>query len=259
LEKPLISLTEALAIGAREHIALVGAGGKTTLMFALASELQRKGRHLITSTTTKVWYEEALQAPGVLFAEANASWVKELKAGLATGGHVFLGKSLIKSGKVDGIVPSLADRLFQQTEVEYLLVEADGSAGRPVKAPAPHEPVIPKSVTEVVAVLGLEAIGRKLEPDIVFRHNLVANITGLHLGEELSVQALSKLFLHPDGLFKGSPASAKRVAFLNKLDVLPEGQKAMMLADLILSDQISQVARVVIGSLNKGRYFIRGE
>jgi probable selenium-dependent hydroxylase accessory protein YqeC len=88
---------------------------------------------------------------------------------------------------------------------------------------------------------------------------LVANITGLHLGEELSVQALSKLFLHPDGLFKGSPASAKRVAFLNKLDVLPEGQKAMMLADLILSDQISQVARVVIGSLNKGRYFIRGE
>jgi probable selenium-dependent hydroxylase accessory protein YqeC len=244
---------------AREHVALVGAGGKTTLMFALASELQRKGKHLITSTTTKVWHEQALQAPGVVFAEANSSWVEKLKAGLTRGGHVFLGRSLIESGKVDGIVPSLADRLFQQLEVDYLLVEADGSAGRPVKAPAPHEPVIPKSVTEVVAVLGLEAIGRKLEPEIVFRHDLVANITGLRPGEELSVYALSRLFLHPAGLFKGSPASAKRVVFLNKLDLLPEKQKAMMLADLILSDEMKQVVRVVIGSLNKGSYFIRGE
>lgn len=244
---------------AREHIALVGGGGKTRLMFALASELQRNGKHIVTSTTTKVWREQALQAPDVIFAEANSSWVEKLKAGLARDGHVFLGRSLIESGKVDGIVPSLADRLFQQLEVDYLLVEADGSAGRPVKAPAPHEPVIPESVTEVVAVLGLEAIGRKLEPEIVFRDDLVANITGLRQGEELSVHALSRLFLHPAGLFKGSPASAKRVVFLNKLDLLPEKRKAMMLADLILSDEMRQVVRVVIGSLNKGSYFIRGK
>lgn len=253
------TLAEALAMDAREHVALVGAGGKTTLMFALASELQRKGKRLITSTTTKVWHEQALQAPGVVFTEVNCAWVEKLKAGLATGGHVFLGRSLIGSGKVDGIVASLADRLFQELEIDYLLVEADGSAGRPVKAPAPHEPVIPKSVTEVVAVLGLEAIGRKLEPEIVFRHDLVANITGLRLGEELSVHALSTLFLHPAGLFKGSPASAKRVVFLNKLDLLPEKQKAMMLADLILSGERRQVVRVVIGSLSQGSYFIRGE
>jgi probable selenium-dependent hydroxylase accessory protein YqeC len=258
LQTPLISLTEALAIGAREHVALVGAGGKTTLMFALASELRRKGKRLITSTTTKVWHEQALQAPGVVFAEANYSWMEKLKAELATGGHVFLGRSLIGSGKVDGIVPSLADKLFQQLEIDYLLVEADGSAGRPVKAPAPHEPVIPGSVTEVVAVMGLEAIGRKLEPEVVFRHDLVANITGLHPGEELSVDALSRLFLHPEGLFKGSPTSAKRVVFLNKLDLLPERQKAALLADLILSDEKKQVVRVVIGSLSQGSYFIRG-
>jgi probable selenium-dependent hydroxylase accessory protein YqeC len=259
LEKRLISLTEALGVSAREHIALVGAGGKTTLMFALASELRRKGKHLITSTTTKVWHEQALQAPCVILADADSSWVEKLKTELATAGHVFLGRSLLDIGKVKGIDPLLADRLFQQREVDYLLVEADGSAGRPVKAPASHEPVIPKSVTEVVAVLGLEAIGRKLEPGIVFRHDLVANITGLRLGEELSVPALARLFLHPEGLFKGSPASAKRVVFLNKLDLLPDEQKALVLADLILSDEMIQVGRVVIGSLKKGMYLIKGE
>jgi probable selenium-dependent hydroxylase accessory protein YqeC len=259
LEKPLISLTEALAIGAREHIALVGAGGKTTLMFVLASELRRKGKHLITSTTTKVWHEQALQASCVILADEDFCWVEKLKAELATGGYAFLGRSLLESGKVKGIDPPLADRLFQELEVDYLLVEADGSAGCPVKAPALHEPVIPESVTEVVALLGLEAIGQKLVPEVAFRHDLVASITGLRQGEELSVPALSRLFLHPAGLFKGSPASAKRVVFLNKLDLVPEKQKAMTLADLILSDEMSQVVRVVIGSLNAGRYFIRGE
>jgi probable selenium-dependent hydroxylase accessory protein YqeC len=228
-------------------------------MFALASELRRKGKRLITSTTTKVWYEQSLQAPRVIFAAADSSWVEKLKAELATSGHVFLGRSFLESGKVEGIDSPLADRLFQDLEVDYLLVEADGSAGRAVKAPALHEPVIPGSVTEVVALLGLEAIGRKLEPEIAFRHDLVANITGLRPGEELSVPALARLFLHPAGVFKGSPASAKRVVFLNKLDLLAEEQKALMLADLILSDERVPVGRVVIGSLRKGTYHIRGE
>jgi probable selenium-dependent hydroxylase accessory protein YqeC len=257
LENPLISLTEALGIRTREHMALVGAGGKTALMFALASELRRKGKHLITSTTTKVWHEQALQAPRVIFADTDPSWVEKLKTELATAGHVFLGRHVLESGKVKGIEPSLLDRLFQELKVDYLLVEADGSAGCPVKAPAPHEPVIPGSATEVVALLGLEAIGRKLGPEIAFRHDLVKSITGLRDGEELTAPALSRLFMHPSGLFKGSPASAKRVVFLNKLDLLPDDREALVLAGLILSDERTQVGRVVIGSLKKGMYFIR--
>jgi probable selenium-dependent hydroxylase accessory protein YqeC len=259
LKRRTNSLAEALAIDAREHIALVGAGGKTTLMFALASELRQKGKHLITSTTTKVWHEQASQARSVILVGADCHWEEKLKTRLAAAGHVFLGTSLLESGKVEGIDPSLADRLFQQMEVDYLLVEADGSAGRPVKAPALHEPVIPDSVTVLVALLGLEAIGRKLGPEIAFRHDLVAGITGLREGEDLSVRALSRLLVDPVGLFKGSPASAKRVAFLNKLDLLPDEEKALALADLILSDERKQVARVVIGSLKKGMYLIRGE
>jgi len=78
-------------------------------------------------------------------------------------------------------------------------------------------------------------------------------------GEDLSVSALSKLFQHPAGLFKGSPDSARRVVFLNKLDLLPEEGEAMKLADLILSDRMKQVERVVIGSLKKGEYVLKGE
>ncbi|MGD8986191.1 MAG: hypothetical protein PVI53_19355, partial [Desulfobacteraceae bacterium] len=68
--------------------------------------------------------------------------------------------------------------------------------------------------------------------------------------------ALSRLFLHPEGLFKGTPISAKRVAFLNKLDLIPEGQEVRNLADLILGEKDSQVDQVVIGSIQESIYKI---
>ena len=47
-------LTTALGLGAKEHVAIVGAGGKTSLMFALAEELRMHGGRIVTGTTTKV-------------------------------------------------------------------------------------------------------------------------------------------------------------------------------------------------------------
>jgi probable selenium-dependent hydroxylase accessory protein YqeC len=64
------------------------------------------------------------------------------------------------------------------------------------------------------------------------------------------------VFLHPEGLFKGTPTYAKRVAFLNKLDLIPEEQGAMDLADLILGERGCQVDRVVIGSIKESIYKI---
>jgi probable selenium-dependent hydroxylase accessory protein YqeC len=151
----------------------------------------------------------------------------------------------------------LADTFYRELPLDYLLVEADGSAGHPVKAPALHEPVIPKSVTIVLALLGLEALGRTFTPETVFRPELAGKITGLKLGEELAASALAKLFLHPQGLFKGSPASAKKMAFLNKLDLLPEESRATDLADLILADPKNEVAQAIIGSLKKRSYLIK--
>lgn len=249
-------LSTALAFEPREHLALVGGGGKTSLMFALAEELCRKDKRVITTTTTKIWHHEALRSPFVAFSEADPSWRDELGERFRMHGHIFLCHSLLDSGKVEGISPSLADELYQDLEADYLLVEADGSAGHPVKVPAEHEPVIPPHVTMVVAMLGLEALGRPLAPEIVFRIDLFRRVTGLNLGQRLAPAILSKLFLDSEGLFKGTPPSVKRVAFLNKLDLLPEGQEARDLAYLILEHTEIGIDRVVIGSVMEGIYLI---
>lgn len=258
MEKAVSSLKDALGLEEREHLALVGGGGKTSLMFAMAEELRQSEKRVVTSTTTKIWHHEALNSPLVVFLESDASWRGKLREELYIHGHVFLAQSLLDSGKVSGISPSIADELYQEGAMDYLLVEADGSAGHPVKAPAEHEPVIPPLVTEAVAMMGLEAVDQPLGPDTVFRVDLFRKITGLNPGQRLTPPVLSRLFQDPKGLFKGTPPSAKRVAFLNKLDLLAEEQEASDLAHEILGDSGGEIDRVVIGSIKKGIYLVRG-
>jgi len=249
-------LAAALALEPREHVALVGGGGKTSLMFALADELIGKNRRVITSTTTKIWHHEARKAPCVAFTQSHLSWKETLRGGLKTEGHAFLAQSLLESGKVEGISPSLADALYGEEKIEYLLVEADGSSGHPVKAHADHEPVIPLSATMVVAMSGLEAVGKRVGPEVVFRLDRFIELTGLITGERLTPPVLAGLFLERGGLFKGTPPSSKKVVFLNKYDLLTEEQEAGQLAHIILDNSSGPIDRVVIGSVRKSKYFI---
>jgi probable selenium-dependent hydroxylase accessory protein YqeC len=255
--KEIKSLVEALALGAREHVALVGGGGKTTVMFALAEELRRNGKRVITSTTTKVWHREALQSEKVLLLADGADWRNTRSGDLSGRENLFVGTSILDSGKVEGISPSLADEIYGDSRFHYLVVEADGSAGHPVKAPAEHEPVISGSVTTVVALMGLEAIGACLDRATAFRIEEMMRITGLEPGSILTPIALAKVFLHPAGVFKGTPESARRVVLLNKADLLKEEGKARELADILLADPAKKIERVILGSLKQGAYRIK--
>jgi hypothetical protein len=46
------------------------------------------------------------------------------------------------------------------------------------------------------------------------------------------------------------------MAFLNKLDLLPEESKAKDLADLILADDKNEIDRAILGSLKNRSYLI---
>jgi len=246
-----------LGLGPREHVAIVGGGGKTSLCFALARELMDAGKRVITTTTTKVWRKEADGAPCVIFCPSGSPDLKRLQEGLGEKGYVFVANRPLDSGKVEGIGPETADALFQNLDMDYVIAEADGAAGRPVKAPAAHEPVIASSVTLVIAMMGLEAVGMPVDSEMVFRPELFSAITGLAEGETITPAALARIFLAPNGLFKGTPNSARRVVFLNKCDRLTPGQNPDELTECLVQDPDASIERVVIGSLLKSVYKVR--
>ena len=255
---PADSLASALGLEQGGQVALVGGGGKTSLMFALARELLNKGRRVITGTTTKVWEREAHRSPCVVALSPDSDPLGTVKPLLEQYGHVFVARDLSGKGKVSGITRAQADALYREPWVDYLILEADGSAGLPVKAPEDHEPVIPASTTSVVAVMGLEAVGSPFEPDIVFRPGLFEAVTGLGRGETLTPEALARLFHSPRGLFKGAPLSARRIAFLNKLDLLQGDRDTRALAGQLLKAPNSRTDMVVIGSVTREIYFRSG-
>ncbi len=243
---------EVLGLCPREQVAVVGGGGKSTLCLSLAKALGRSGKRVIATTTTRVRLEEAQSAPCVLFRAGTPLPSCRLKAHLKEAGHLFVAEELLNSGKVKGVSPETADALFQDAEVDYVIVEADGAAGRPVKAPAGHEPVIPSSATLVVAMMGLEALGLPISLDTVFRLELFAGITGLGRGDILTPTAAAALFLSPGGLFRGAPQGARRIAWLNKADRLQSAEAGNDLARRLIRSPHPSIERVVLGSIVGG-------
>jgi probable selenium-dependent hydroxylase accessory protein YqeC len=245
------SLTEALGIEAREVISLVGAGGKTTLMFRLAKELSLGGKKVVTTTTTKI-LEPVPGETGYLFVDSDEERIKDFLTGhLGQYDHITVACARLESRKLKGVSPNLVDELSYSKGFDAVIIEADGAAGRPVKAPREYEPVIPASTTLVVAVLGVDGLEMKLDEENVFQPERVSKITGIPMGERLTDEAMAILVIHPEGIFKGAPSPARVVAFLNKVD-LPNGvAKAERIADKILDKNRRQIERIILGQLKR--------
>jgi probable selenium-dependent hydroxylase accessory protein YqeC len=243
------TLIHALDIHPKEVVSLVGAGGKTTLMFALAHELATRGAFVVTSTTTKIFPPASSVGTSLFLSEDEAELV-DLTLKSATGKRpiTIASQLLPDSGKLRGISPSLVSRLIKLRPVSCIIIEADGASGKPLKAPNPdYEPVIPPCTTLLVPVVGIDALGCGLSEENVFRSQIAATLTGLRLGEPISKEAIVDLIVHPLGIMTGCPQGARAIPFINKMDLNIDRLMASDLALGILAANHPQIDRVVLG------------
>jgi len=187
----------ALSLGQPEHVAVVGAGGKTTVVLGLWDHLTATGRRVLATTTTKVAADEVARIP---FRSAGR-----------------LGPKLL------GIDPMEADHAFESGDHDVVLVEADGARHLLVKAPAPHEPVIPSTSTLVIAVMAANALGRVVE-DVAYLPLRVAALAGCSPYDRLTVAGAARLLTSARGSRKGVPSGARFGVVLTR--VAPSGEAA---------------------------------
>lgn len=224
---------------ARELVAFVGAGGKTTLMLALAAQLTTQGRTVVVTTTTRMSFEEIRPLLPPLLSSAPA----EVESALGDSGPVLLLVSA-DGPKVGGPPPGEVDRIFRETSVEYLLVEADGAQRRPLKAPAPHEPVIPPATTLVIIVAGAHALGAPIA-DAAHRPELVAELTGRRLGDPVTPDVVATVVGHPAGGLQGVPLGARVVVAITGISGHERRINAVQIASLLADHaRIEQVVAV---------------
>jgi probable selenium-dependent hydroxylase accessory protein YqeC len=240
-------LGEALELDLHRIISLVGAGGKTSLMFAMAGELVARGNRVITSTTTKIFKPSRKETPYVLMRKGTGDILNAIPDVIHRHGHITVTESELPGRKLGGVHPEIIDGLGALDEIDHIIVEADGAARLPLKAPDEKEPVIPSKTTLVVVVVGIDSLGVELSEDHVFRPHIVSELTGLKPGAKVGVEAIAQLIVHPRGMAKGAPPHATIIPFLNKVD-LPDGlDKGKMLAGRILEKGHPRITRVALG------------
>jgi probable selenium-dependent hydroxylase accessory protein YqeC len=249
LIKTVTTLKEAFEIRPKEVVSLVGAGGKTSLMFALARELTEKGKAVITSTTTKIFPPSPSETACVFVSSHEDEIIDFILKNAGAKGCITIGSELLTdSRKLKGVSPLLVLRLIKQPQVGHIVIEADGASQRPLKAPNPeYEPVIPSCTTVVIPVVGIDALGCKLSEEQVFRSEIASQLTGVPLGEVVTAETVARLILHPSGLAAGSPAEARIIPFINKMDLSPDRSAARGLAHEILAGEHPRIDRVVLG------------
>ena len=215
---PLIKRTDMISIGP-EHpvISIAGAGGKTTLMFDLA----KITKPAVMTTTTKVGAEQ-IRAADICLTTASFP-PEEIRD------RMWVSPSLEPcSGKIHGCPPEAFSQLAALCRKAHitLINEADGAARRHIKAPAEYEPVIPKESDICIYIVGLDVLGKRVNPETVHRPEIFAKLTGAAEGDIINADSIFRLLEHPNGGLKNMPQHAKKVVYLTHTD-RPERLRAL--------------------------------
>jgi molybdenum cofactor cytidylyltransferase len=222
-----LSLANCLPLGDRAIVGVYGAGGKSMLLNRLARELTAKGSKVILSTTTKIYIPD--EVPTITAQDLDEAF--HLLAGhLRYHPVVALGKSILPGGKLQGIDPSWIRPLFAQGVAPYILVEADGASGKPIKGYASYEPVLPDAAHLVVPVLGMDAVGACLNGDMAHRPELLASRLGMEPGDILSENLIVCYLQQLVELGRSLSPRARIVPVLNKADLPHAVTKAQRVA-----------------------------
>lgn len=189
--KATMSLIERLDLQNARLVALCGAGGKTSLLFALGRAWAAEKEKVVLTTTTHIWAD--LPAGFALWERPDEGALQALWQ----AGFIPVAGRPRPDGKLQG--PSEEMWAILRKAADRIVVEADGAARRPVKYPAAWEPAIPQYTDRVLVLCGLTALGRPLK-DVCQRAELALS-RGVLFDGPLMEAGLASLLLRGYGRY----------------------------------------------------------
>lgn len=205
--------------------AVIGGGGKTTFLQKTGEKLSAQYRVLLC-TTTRIF-----PFSGIPCGSTTAELVElRKKHNLVCGGRMIRENG--KLGPLDIPMEELT------SQFDYVLVEADGSAGRPMKAHAVYEPVIPRGSNQVISLIGASGFGKTIE-EAAHRPELYAQLAHASMDDAITPE-LAAYVLQREHL--------EHRVFVNQVEAVEQLEWVRRFAALL-------DCPVAAGSLRKGAYF----
>ena len=206
-------------------VSFVGAGGKSSLIDAIAKWSSSQGKKVLVTTTTHIFRPQ----DEFLADERKTAYRKSGQ----TGHWAVIGATEEKDPQKLKM-PEL-DWMRQAMELsDLVLIEADGSKRLPCKVPADHEPVLLPESDIVVAVLGLSALGRSLK-ECCFRLEKAKKLLSADENHLLTEKDMAAILLSDQGLRK-DVGDRRYMAVLNQCD------------DSIVRESAEQIGEMLINS-----------
>ena len=240
-----MELNKIFEIKKGDMISIVGAGGKTTLMFLLANELKNKGKVLVT-TTTKI-YNPSEEVDSLALGEEGYKFLKSIN----DNGIYAYGEYINDENKLIGADVEILNGLTDS--FDYILVESDGSKRKDLKAWNNNEPVVSSITSNTIGVLSLKTINMEINNENIHRLKEFTSLTNSKEGQKVNLDTLIEVIFNKKGLFK--EAIGEKVLFLNKVDYINEDTLNLFLDKIISKNkEIKLLDKIVYGSL-KNRSF----
>lgn len=226
----------ALGIKKRDVVSIIGAGGKTSLMFHLAAEAKGLGMKVLVTTSTRIrvpekHYYDFIDLSGKLFTGKDI-----------TGPGIYVGG--LPDEDTTKIVGVRSDLLsYQIKKFDLVLIEADGAAEKPIKGWKATEPVIPDFTSATIGVIDIQTIGKRASDQLIHRFEIFSEVSGIDAGEKIEPGHLLRMIVHDEGLF--GKALGREILYINKVES-PEDKRNSAL----LQTQIEGLT-MVAGSLRE--------
>lgn len=202
-------LSKLLDLPPRPLISIVGAGGKTTTMYTLASELAQRDNCVITTTTTNIYFPKQDETDTLIVTTETPALLKMVSAAWRQHHRVTVAGRAIGSGKVAGLQPDQPYELLVKSGADVVIVEADGARHKMIKASAEHEPVVPPQTNVALLMMSAEAINQPLSGEIAHRPEHIAKVLGINQGDILTPALVARLMMSGEGGMKNIPEMAK--------------------------------------------------
>lgn len=199
--------------------AIVGGGGKTSLMTRLSLFYAGLGARVIITTSTHIMKPD--------FCELLISpTISQIREALRSSPLIAVG-SYTDEGKLTSCdIPwqTLAELC------EHVIVEADGSKRRPLKAPAAHEPVLPEGTALTIALAGMDGAEGQIA-DKAHRPELYARLVGKSVTDTATPQDIARVLTSDAGQRKN--VRSRFAVVLNKCDTPKRLDCAKRTAELV--------------------------
>lgn len=249
-----MNLVDAFDIKNKDVITIVGAGGKTSLMFSASTLLRKEYKVLVTTTTNIYVPSEKFYDKMIMLSEIKDEDYKKLieksNNGVYVIGNKIVNKETSNRSKIKGLSVEVLDKITPYFDI--VIIEGDGSKEKPLKGWKDFEPVVYNKTTKTIGVVDIKTIRLNINEDNIHRLDEFLKVINDEESQKVKVKHLKNLILNKSGLFKFS--EGEKILFINKAENIGDIKNAVLLTNKIKDENSSYINKFIYGSILQNEF-----